>query len=210
MAILDFLQYLDTQLFYFVNIEMRNRFFDLIMPFITDVKNFYIPFLVLFLGLLFFGKGRGRIAVFTIVLGVTFSDILSSKILKEIFARPRPFETLQNINQLVGAAGFSLPSSHAVNSFTAATMFFLFFRKKLNHTQSQSGRQLIADFIKAYWVGIIAYICAFLSAFSRIYVGVHYPFDALFGALIGIFVGWLVYKISTLVIYRKSKQNVVT
>jgi undecaprenyl-diphosphatase len=41
----------------------------------------------------------------------------------------------------------------------------------------------------------IFYAIAFIMAFTRIYIGVHYPFDCFGGAAIGIILGYIVIQI---------------
>lgn len=191
----------DTALFRFLNGSLTCGFMDALMPFVTNTKNFYPAFILLFAGLMIFGKYRGRIAGITVVLGTSIADVISSKLLKELFARPRPFVTLEDVRQLVGAAGFSMPSSHAFNSFAAATMFALFFDKKLPGIKNPAER-----FVREKWVALTAYFLAFLSAYSRIYVGVHYPADALLvGPVGGILTGWLSYKAAKAIAVRAGR-----
>jgi len=154
---------------------MKNVYFDIIMPFLTNPKNFYIIFLILWFLMVFSSKYKYRIAGWTIIIAVAISDFLSSKILKFLILRQRPFEVLPDVYKLVSSAGPSFPSSHAVNSFTVATLIMLFFKNPVYTT--------------------IAFIVAFLSGFSRIYVGVHYPLDVISGAVIGIIFGIVFYKI---------------
>jgi|YNPMSStandDraft_1061717.scaffolds.fasta_scaffold00100_14 undecaprenyl-diphosphatase len=172
---IKFIINLDTSLFYLVNHNMRNIYFDNIMPFLTNPKNFYIIFLIIWCLMVFSSKYRYRVAGWSIIIAVTISDILSSKLLKHLILRQRPFEVLPNVYKLVSSAGPSFPSSHAVNSFTVATLIMLFFKNPVYTT--------------------IAYVIAFLSAFSRVYVGVHYPLDVIAGAIIGVIIGICCYKI---------------
>jgi len=191
--IVSFIVALDEKFFYFINSTTANPLFDALMPFITNTRNFHIPFLLIFSALVIFGNRYVRIGAVSIVAGVILSDIISSKILKEVFARPRPFEVMMSgIRQLCGAAGASMPSSHAVNSFCAATIAALFFNKKISAIPSTGNH--ILKFIRAKWVGVVCYFFAFLSAYSRVYVGVHYPTDVIGGALLGMLIGWGVYK----------------
>jgi undecaprenyl-diphosphatase len=187
---LQTLQTIDVKIFFLINNTLKNNFFDFIMPFITTTKNFYIIFLLIFLYLIIFGKFRGKVAAISIVVGVTISDLLCSKILKHLINRPRPFMIMDEVIKMVSAAGPSMPSSHAMNSFTVATMFLLFFKKN-----GCNEKNWFIKIIKSYWVGIIAYFFAFLSSYSRVYVGVHYPSDVLLGAILGIFLGIILYKI---------------
>jgi undecaprenyl-diphosphatase len=179
------LKNLDISLFYFINHNLKNSLFDFLMPIVTNVKNFHLLFFILWLLMIFSKNYRFRIAGWTILITVIFSDILSSKILKHIFLRPRPFETLENVYKLVSSGGPSFPSSHAVNSFVAATLIMLFFKNPIYTA--------------------VAYTVAVISAFSRVYVGVHYPSDIIFGAVIGFFIGWIAYKIVEK-IFKLEKQ----
>lgn len=173
---IEFLKNLDIIIFYFVNNHTKNFIFDFIMPIITNVKNFYLIFFILWLLMILSKNKNYRVAGWVILVALIFSDALNSKILKNIFSRPRPFEVLDNVYKLVSSAGYSFPSSHAVNSFNVATLIMLFFRNKL--------------------YTIIAFIISFLSLYSRVYVGVHYPSDVIFGAILGILIGFVFYKIA--------------
>ncbi len=183
---IDFIKSVDTYLFYLINHGSKNRLFDSIMPIITNVKNFYLIFLVIWLLIIFSSKYKYRIAGWTIIISVTFSDILSSKILKYIFLRPRPYEVLPDVFKLVSSAGPSFPSSHAVNSFTVATLIMLFFKNPIYTA--------------------LAFIVATLSAYSRVYVGVHYPLDVIFGAILGVIIGLGIYKI-VCIIFKIENKN---
>jgi len=185
---LKFINYLDTSLFYLINHNMmKNMYFDIIMPFITNPRNFYILFLIIWFLMVFSSKYRYRIAGWSIIIAVAISDVLSSKILKHLILRPRPFEVLPDVYKLVSSAGPSFPSSHAVNSFTVATLITLFLKNPVYTT--------------------IAFIVAFLSGFSRIYVGVHYPLDVIAGAIIGVFLGIIFYKIVKKIFRLNDQEN---
>jgi undecaprenyl-diphosphatase len=157
----------DISLFYFINNTMQNSFFDSIMPVITDIDNWKIVILIVWLALIVKGGKKGRVAAVLVIVVVGFNDLLIDQIIKPIVARVRPCNVLPHVHLLVGCGGlesYSFPSSHASNVFAAAS-FFGYKYKRL--------------------VGIFLSI-AVLVGYSRVYVGVHYPFDVLGGAIIGV------------------------
>jgi undecaprenyl-diphosphatase len=190
---IEFLYSIDVTLFRFINSTLANPVTDKIMPFITDVKNWYLLYIFLWFLILFKGgKYRVGLAIGMILL-VAISDQLSSTLLKHLFERPRPCKVLENVHLLVGCTdSYSFPSSHAVNNFAAA-MFFTYFYKHLK------------------W---ILFSVASIMALSRIFVGVHYPSDVIGGALIGIAIGYILAityefilkKIYTMRIFNKQSS----
>lgn len=185
----DFLYSIDVSLFDFLNHTISNPFFDNFFVFITNVKHWYIAYIILWLILFFKGGKIGRLASFVIILLIISSDQLSSSILKNIFERIRPCNALDDVNILVNCSGsFSFPSSHAVNNFAVAFYFYRLFPK-------------------LKWA---LFVTAALAALSRPYVGVHYPSDIIAGAIIGIFIGQIfaliTYKINDY-LNKKSKSN---
>jgi len=187
---LDLLYQIDVKVFYFINQTLSNPLFDKFFPFITDLKNWYIAYLILFLLMIIKGGRLGRIAAVVLVFLVTATDQISSSLLKNLIERIRPCNVLDHVNILVTCTeSFSFPSSHAVNNFAAALFFSMLFPK--------------------YRVWF--YTVATLQAFSRPYVGVHYPSDviggALIGAVLGYLFGWIALKINT---YLKEKKTQIT
>lgn len=169
----DFLYSIDKDLFLFCNQTIANPVFDLIMPFLTDLnQNWFgrIVFILLWLLLVLKGGKKGRIVGVLLILLIVISDQLSSSFLKNLIARPRPCHDIdgipdvENIHLLVPCgSGYSFPSSHAVNNFAAGVFFSYHYRK---------------------WTWAFMSF-AFVIAFSRLSVGVHYPSDMLGGAIIG-------------------------
>ncbi|MDD5585164.1 MAG: phosphatase PAP2 family protein [Candidatus Omnitrophica bacterium] len=96
------------------------------------------------------------------------ASLVVVNILKISVARPRPFLALAQVHILAREGGFSFPSGHATNAFMAATLLSAYSKKY------------------RYF-----YILAFLVAFSRIYLGVHYPSDVIAGALLGAALGYI-------------------
>ncbi|MEJ2695685.1 MAG: glycosyltransferase family 39 protein [Candidatus Sulfobium sp.] len=97
-----------------------------------------------------------------------FADIFSEgtgHFLNHLIARPRPCHVLPDIHLMAGCgSSFSMPSNHAVNTFAFATVFWISRRDR-------------GSFIMV--------LAAALIGLSRVYVGVHYPFDVAAGAVVG-------------------------
>jgi undecaprenyl-diphosphatase len=174
---MDFLSSLDIVLFHFINQTLSNPVGDQLWPVITNYDRLWpvrIALIGVWLWLLIKGGRRGRTVALLIVPVLFLSDQLSSTVIKEIVARPRPCHEVngaamvQGIHLLVDCGpGRSFPSSHAVNNFALATLFSFYYRKW------------------KWW--FVAW--ASLVALSRPAVGVHYPSDILGGAIIGALVG---------------------
>lgn len=167
---IDLLYNIDVFFFYVINHTLSNPVFDKFFPFITDVKNWYIAYIILWLVAIFKGGRIGKISAIGIIILIVLSDQLSSHLLKPLFERVRPCNALPDVNILINCThSYSLPSSHAVNNFAAAIFFTRLFPK-------------------FKWTFIIV---ATLAALSRPYVGVHYPSDIIVGAMIGSLIGYI-------------------
>ncbi|HCA81569.1 MAG TPA: phosphatase PAP2 family protein [Bacteroidetes bacterium] len=164
---MDALLHIDRQLFHFLNYGLRNSLFDRILPFVTDLNRkplALVIVVILWLLLLIRGGTNGRIAALLLIPTIVLSDQLNSSWFKFIIERARPCHELLDVRLLVGCgSGLSFPSSHAVNNFAAAL--------------------LLSYFIPRWTWAFFTFAC--VVAFSRIYVGVHYPSDVLAGAIIG-------------------------
>jgi membrane-associated phospholipid phosphatase len=162
---IDWLVSLDTQLFLFFNTVLANSVFDRVMPIITNDWVLRVVFLIIVVLLLIFGKKQGRIVALLCIVTVVLSDQVSSHLIKPLVARVRPCHVIPDVHLLVACSqGLSFPSSHAANSFAIGTLISLSYRRRI--------------WLYLTIAGIVSY--------SRIAVGVHYPFDVLAGALVGV------------------------
>ncbi len=188
---LEKLIHFDQELFLALN-EAHNSFFDFIMYWASD-KLIWIP-LYLFLLLLVFIKLRwkGVFVLIAIAALITLSDQASVQLFKDVFKRLRPCHEplLDGMVHLVkGHCGgkYGFVSSHATNVFAIATFMSLFFRE--NYRYSTLALMLWSSFV----------------AYSRIYLGVHYPGDVLGGAILGALIGIIVYKLYSWMSLKFSK-----
>ena len=168
---MEFLQQLDASLFTFFNQSIANGLFDVVMPFVTDIKQFYPVYILVLLFIFWKGGSKGRWCVLLMLVAAAIADPVSSRLIKESVGRERPCRTLEEVRLLVHCGGGkSFPSTHAVNNFAGFIVFAWFFRRYA-------------------WAWLLL---ASTVSFSRIYVGVHYPFDVIGGALIGMAIGAIV------------------
>ena len=140
---------------------------DAVMPVITllgDAGIFWIAVAVLFMI-----TKKYRTTGLSMMLALMMGLLVCNICLKPAIARIRPYDFqmeyfMKEIPLLVGGMhDFSFPSGHTIASFVAAVAILLNNRK----------------------LGIPAMILAFLIAFSRLYLYVHYPSDVIVSIVLG-------------------------
>jgi undecaprenyl-diphosphatase len=168
---------LDRELFSLINGTLHHPVLDSVMRAVTTQENWYPILGGLAVALLIWGGRRGRMAVAMLVIAVAITDQISCSLMKPLFGRVRPCNALPpgTFRRIVGAtAAYSFPSAHAANSFAMATVVSWRFPA----------------------FAVVAFLIAAAVAYSRVYVGVHYPFDSIAGALLGLLTGrfsiWIV------------------
>jgi undecaprenyl-diphosphatase len=178
---------MERTLFFLINHDWTSPQADWVMATVTN-WNFWMPFLLcvcILLGI--FGNFHARAALVCAIACVGIVDSIVNS-LKHCIGRPRPYMVLKGVRkvelervhpQILALTrplkirysqfsperlhGHSFPSGHAANSFALATIFALFFRR----------------------LGWIFMASATLVAYSRIYVGAHWPLDVVAASLIG-------------------------
>jgi len=171
---LEAIKSFDENLFLFLN-SQHSLFFDPIM-WLFSKKLFWGPLYVWFLWLLSkkYAKHYWTVLI-AIALMIVASDQLCN-LAKESVMRFRPthephLETLVHIVNGYTGGMYGFYSGHASNAFAVA-----FFMIALARNQ----RKLLIPIALTY---------ALLTAYSRIYLGVHYPGDILTGAIMGALLG---------------------
>jgi undecaprenyl-diphosphatase len=195
------IQALDTQLLLFVNHHLANPIFDVLMPSLT-LRGYLlvVPFLlVMFLrgakqkndmGRTYLAAAAGT---FLIACCAAYAAGWVEDWMKDAVARVRPCRAIEGIRLLLPCPkSYSMPSGHAISSFAfAAPLFYL-----------------TGAYIEMIW-RFYPLLLASLVAFSRIYLGVHYPTDVLAGAALGGGIGLclsLIYQAITTEEFMKRKK----
>ena len=168
---IDVIINVDKKIFTFFNSSIANPVFDIFFPIITNQDIWIIPILLGIIILSIRGGTKGRIASIVLIIGVILADYSSAQIIKPYFQRLRPsHDILDQIRLLVPKGGiYGFVSSHAAKMYVSASILGYFYSKQKR----------------------LFFTIASLVAFSRVYVGVHYPADIVFGGLLGYGLGWI-------------------
>ncbi|MCC9073102.1 phosphatase PAP2 family protein [Flavobacterium sp. F-65] len=182
---LEKLQELDTNLFVFLN-GLGSETYDKLWLVITNQLN-WTPLFLLLLYLIYKKLGTKQTLYLLLFLAILIActDQLTNAV-KYSVQRLRPCNN-PDINSFIrivqSRQSFSFFSGHAANSLAAATFLYLVLNKHFKY------------------FGLL-FLWPLIFAYSRIYLGLHYPLDILCGYLVGIIMGFLIYKL-----YQKAKAK---
>jgi len=167
----------DLPILDWIQANLQSGFMDKFMPFITVFGDAGIFWMIWAAVLFLFPKTRktGLGMAIAMMIGLLVCNVT----LKPLVARIRPYDLQAELGvaiQLLCEAqhDFSFPSGHTIASFEACTVLMLADKK----------------------MGIPATILAFLIAFSRLYLYVHYPTDVIVSIILGIILGFIGYAIA--------------
>ncbi len=174
----------DKELFLFLNGLGTEGWDGFWMTVTNKFSSIPLYVVLLLLCLRQFGWKVTLLIIVTVALMITATDQLANAF-KYGFERLRPCkdESINTLMRLVKPScggKFGYFSAHAANSFTVATFFGLLFRQHF----------------KA--LPMILLIWALLVAYSRIYIGVHFPLDVITGICVGLLLGWLFFRLKGL------------
>lgn len=150
-----------------INNPFLDSFFELMT--ILGEETFTVPLLAFIYWAV--DKKFGEIIAFT-----AFTSLLFNNSIKDIFKFKRPIgeEGIRTLRAET-ATGYSFPSGHAQGAASTLTAIALYLKNKT--------------------VTIFSGIVIFVVGFSRIYLGVHYPKDAIAGIILGILIAVLCAKL---------------
>ncbi len=174
---LELLDHMDTRLVLVVN-GLHAPWLDRVMWAISSRATWWVVGAGLLVAAVARFRWRGLLFVAATALVAALADLISVHAFKEVFQRLRPThdpeirELVRVVNDYRGGR-YGFVSGHAATSFGVATFF------------ARVGRRL--------WLTVVVFFCAALVAYSRVYLGVHYPGDIAGGALLGVACGTVVY-----------------
>ncbi len=158
---------MDAEILLWIQEHLRSDMLMPVMQFLTHLGD--TAFIWIGMAAVFFLFKKARTTGLQMLAALLGSLVINNMILKNLAARVRPYETVEGLRLLIEKQpDWSFPSGHAASSFAAAAVIWLNYGKN----------------------GRAALVLAGLIAFSRLYVGVHYPTDVLFGAADGMLIGW--------------------
>lgn len=139
------------------------------MKFIAGIGDFGMIWLLLILILSL--NDNTQLLSRKMLAALLLATIVGQVTIKSLVKRKRPCHSFKDVKMLVAIpSDYSFPSGHTTSSFACATTICFLFPK----------------------VGLLFIIFAFLMAFSRLYLFVHYLSDVVFGMILGIAVGIIV------------------
>ena len=163
----------DTDLFTWIN-SKHISWLDPLMQILSSPYSWVVLFLVISYLMIRSSRTQGVREVLLVVCVFIANSILSN-VLKLLIQRPRPCheDALRSTIHLLEDCGthYSFFSAHSSNAFCLAICTALFFKNK--------------------YFSILMIIWATTVAYSRIYVGKHYPLDVIIGIIFGITISFL-------------------
>lgn len=190
----DKLELFDRELFLAIN-GFHAPVFDNVMYYVSQIWVF-APVFFYWLYLVYNKTGAKKLLILLgfFVLLIVLTDQTSNQI-KHAVKRYRPTHNLEIqskvhiVNEYRGGT-YGFFSGHATNSFGVAMILFLLFDKK----------SIVFRYSFFLW--------AALTAYSRMYLGVHYPSDIFVGTVVGLFWGYVVYQLIQYTFKKKFNETV--
>jgi undecaprenyl-diphosphatase len=159
---------MDDLVLLFIDAYIKNRFLNFIMPPISYMGNNGAIWIIASVPLLVNVQNRRH--GIKLIIALAMASVMGNFIIKPLIGRLRPFESDLELSTIIKIPlDFSFPSGHTAAAFAAAVV--------------------MAKIGVGY--GGIWFIFAFVMAFSRIYLFVHYPTDVLAGMFLGFVSGKL-------------------
>ncbi len=184
MEILQWIESWDVSVLQWIQENLRNDVLDPVMLFITNLGS--VGFIWIVVSLILMIPKRTRMAGLVSAISMAVSFLAANLVIKPAVARLRPYETYAFLQALQVQREFSFPSGHTVCAFASSLILVRMLPKK---------------------AGIPLVILAIAIAWSRLYVGVHYPSDVIAGFLFAAVMSQIVWSIYTRIVRRRREKE---
>jgi undecaprenyl-diphosphatase len=182
IVIINTINQFDQKIILYTYEHLRTPLLDNVMRFFTRIGDGFVIWIIICLILMISKKYRRVGIIASIVLLI--NTILGEVVLKNLIERVRPYEALNLKIIIKELSSFSMPSGHALSSFSIAFV--------------------VTSLIKQWKIYMPILILAIIIGLSRIYLSVHYPTDVLLSILIAYIVSSIVIRIAK---HKKFIQN---
>ncbi len=169
---------IDDQIYILVNQTLSASWLDPLMYYVSH-KWFWLPVYALIIGICIKNfKVKAWLPVLCMLLCLVASDRFTSGVMKPLFNRVRPCHEIHLHPRIIDGVHCSdtgsMASSHAANHFALSVFLVLLF-----------GIKGAMRWVLIAWASLVAY--------SRVYLGVHYPSDVLVGAAVGTAIAFIIH-----------------
>lgn len=189
---LQLLKWTDTGLFFYINRLPHPGWVNQIFLFFS----FYPLIIWLVAGILVvvIEERREPDFIFRLLLALGLAGLIATGIIKPLVRRPRPDLTygrqvviVEEKPAVIPAHNdFAFPSGHTAVAFAG---YYILTREETGRWRGKKPERIRGNRLRFIFLTFAA-----LTAFSRIYLGKHYPLDVAAGGMFGWMAGWLAWR----------------
>lgn len=162
---LFFLHSADIFILELVNLSYHNFVLDNLALLVSNLGIIYF-WIIVSIVLYLFGNEKGKVVAKRMIVILLLTTILT-QLIKYLIMRPRPYTEISNLILLDLGTDYSFSSGHTSTSTAMAYLLSKEYKR---------------------WIFMLIPV---VVAFSRLYIGVHYPSDILGGFLIGFLIAYM-------------------
>jgi undecaprenyl-diphosphatase len=168
------LKIMDSEIFFWIN-SHHNVFLDHLFRAVSAAGELYLFWWAAGLVSFLADKKRGWSVLLGVIFSLLFVFVSVDLVMKPAIARLRPFEAMEGVRcfgrimtQCVSVGSASFPSGHCASAAGAAVVLCVYYPR-----------------LRAALALLVG-----LTAYSRVYLGMHYPTDCAAGLAVGVLCGF--------------------